>query len=425
MKILFRPYALAALIVFAIAVSSLLAQDREYFVNGQTVPERVYRAATLTNDALGLIKADRLGDAKEKLLEALRLAPEFSAARYNLGVVLTKLGEKDAAAAQFTAVVSAGSEVPEAWVSLAALHYDRQKYDDALALLDDAARRFPVATWDKIPEYYFNRGLALAKVGRTAEAIEAFKLVLSADPERALTWLNLGTLYQESGELEDSIAHYREFLRRAPQGPDAPVVADSIKNIESELRLAKSRPPAEPNAEDYYFSATQGRAKSWPSRSMPLRVYIHGGEGAAGFQARYIDILKTAFDEWSRASEGRVRFHITDRIRDADIECLWTSDPSQLRNRSEGGETRVYFRENSGIYDAQIFILTVPITRSSAVTDSSIHFIALHEIGHALGMMGHSTDPHDVMYFSMSVADKEHRLSARDKKTLLRLYGRK
>ena len=55
-----------------------------------------------------------------------------------------------------------------------------------------------------------------------------------ADPERALTWLNLGTLYQESGKLEDSIAHYREFLRRAPQDPDAHVVADSIKNIESE-----------------------------------------------------------------------------------------------------------------------------------------------------------------------------------------------
>ena len=424
MNTLFRPCALAALIAFAIA-NPLPAQDREYFVNGQAVPERVYRAATLTNDALGLIKADRLGDAKEKLLDALRLAPEFSAARYNLGVVLTKLGEDDAAAAQFIAVVSAGSEVPEAWVSLAALRYNRQKYDDALALLDDAARRFPVATWDKIPEYHFNRGLALAKIGRTAEAIEAFKLALSADPERALTWLNLGTLYQESGKLEDSIAHYREFLRRAPQDPDAHVVADSIKNIESELRLGKSSPPTEPNAEDYYFSATQGRAKSWPSRSMPLNVYIHGGEGAAGFQARYIDILKRAFDEWSRASEGRVRFHLTDRIRDAHIECLWTSDPSQLRNRSEGGETRVYFRENSGIYDAQIFILTVPITRSSVVTDRSIHFIALHEIGHALGMMGHSSDPHDIMYFSMPVADKAHELSARDKKTLLRLYSRK
>jgi predicted Zn-dependent protease len=48
--------------------------------------------------------------------------------------------------------------------------------------------------------------------------------------------------------------------------------------------------------------------------------------------------------------------------------------------------------------------------------------IATHELGHALGMLGHSKQEGDMMF---DVTDEHSRLSQRDINTLSRLYQRK
>jgi predicted Zn-dependent protease len=59
------------------------------------------------------------------------------------------------------------------------------------------------------------------------------------------------------------------------------------------------------------------------------------------------------------------------------------------------------------------------------VNDNLIRSVSLHEVGHALGLTGHSRHPTDVMFFSESLVDDKRELSARDRKTLVRLYSRK
>jgi len=45
----------------------------------------------------------------------------------------------------------------------------------------------------------------------------------------------------------------------------------------------------------------------------------------------------------------------------------------------------------------------------------------LHELGHAMGLQGHSTNNHDIMFFAMSTTVWPV-ISRRDKATLFRVY---
>ena len=74
---------------------------------------------------------------------------------------------------------------------------------------------------------------------------------------------------------------------------------------------------------------------------MPLKVYIESGDGVMGFDPRFGKILRSAFGEWSKASEGKVTFRFVDNSDDADIRGSWTSDPSQFKRRSEDGEATI------------------------------------------------------------------------------------
>jgi predicted Zn-dependent protease len=63
-----------------------------------------------------------------------------------------------------------------------------------------------------------------------------------------------------------------------------------------------------------------------------------------------------------------------------------------------------------------------------APSDSIIRSIAVHEIGHALGIDGHSGIPSDIMYFAPEYADPKNgseiarAISERDVSTLRQMY---
>lgn len=302
--------------------------------------------------------------------------------------------------------------------------------NEAVALMrsnhnQDAADKLSQAV-DLAPELseaHHDLGLALAKLGRLPEAIEQLRTTLTMRDDMDSTWLTLGGLYQSTGQLDEALKTYREFLKRFPGNSEAPKIVNLVKGLENEKKkqLAATQSGIS-TADDYLADVTAQGMLRWPSERMPLRVYISPGQGVYAYKDDFERILRQAFDDWAHVSNSRVGFVFVNDPSKCDIECTWTSDARKFNNSAEAGETRV-FTNQAGIIRGTIKLLTIPLSPDLPLTENRMRVICLHEIGHVLGLAGHTTNPDDIMFYSSSVSDRFKSLSPRDGNTLMRLYS--
>lgn len=93
---------------------------------------------------------------------------------------------------------------------------DKEKWEAAIASYDDAVAKDP-ASW----EAHMNRGIALSRLARFAEALSAFESALrNGGDEHAQVYFNLGNLYQDRGMYSASVDAYRAALAYAANDVD-------------------------------------------------------------------------------------------------------------------------------------------------------------------------------------------------------------
>ncbi|MBZ0186717.1 MAG: hypothetical protein K8F91_10755, partial [Candidatus Obscuribacterales bacterium] len=273
----------------------------------------------------------------------------------------------------------------------------------------------------KMADIHHNLGIALAKVGRGKEAIASLEKARDLNANLDSTWMSLGGLYQTEGRLDDAIATYSEFLRRFPRDVNAGKIQSIVKGLEKESKLA-GESSDNSDAADYMKEITRAGLVRWESSKMPLRVFIKDGEGIEGYRDSFRGLLKSAFADWQSASGELVKFVMVDSAENCHIECSWTSDPKSLKTIAEAGNTEL-FSSRKGLVKGTILFLTVPIVQSLPLTDNRMRRLCLHEIGHVLGMAGHTTNPQDAMFYSVGMSDIWKDLSQRDTNTIVRLYS--
>ncbi len=292
---------------------------------------------------------------------------------------------------------------------------------DAVAKLRRALKFDPT-----LAEAHSNLGLALARLGKIDEASEQFQLAIIDNKELTQPRLNLASLYQCSGNLSEAVSTYEEFLKDFPENKEAESVQQRVDLLRKEIDLRlKASHAAGGNvykvAADYYIDATAGKVpKRWAAARMPLRVCIFAGDAAAGYRSQFGELLKRSFVEWEKQSAGKVKFVFIGKASKADIVCEWTDDPTRMESPAENGEAEVKCLL-SGITKARIILL---LNDASAfpLTDNLVRTLCLHEIGHSLGLLGHSARPEDIMFCTAPLVDREQHLSRRDINTLRRVY---
>jgi len=154
---------------------------------------------------------------------------------------------------------------------------------------------------------------------------------------------------------------------------------------------------------------------------MPIKVFMKSGEGVENFKPEYETFLKDAFNQWVAASNGQLSVEFVKKAKDADITTEWTTDTTGVLNLSELGDTR-YKCDGQGMASAMIRMLLVD-PKPAKLTPVMVQWGALHEVGHAFGLLGHSRNPGDVM-FSVYPANAENpKLTARDVATIQKFYA--
>jgi len=170
---------------------------------------------------------------------------------------------------------------------------------------------------------------------------------------------------------------------------------------------------------DYVADAERAGLVRWKRADMPIAVFI-AEPSASAKDRKVLELVKQSFAEWCTAAPNLVSFKFVTNATDAKIHLIWGAK-GNLPETAEAGEAQVEHiaRDITGCN----IVLALDQDESNLDWDEKVHSTALHEIGHALGLIGHSPNSGDVMYYTELMSGPVSALSGRDKKTIQLLYG--
>lgn len=267
---------------------------------------------------------------------------------------------------------------------------------------------------------HYNLGIAYSKNNQFEPAIVEFKKSISLNPNYSSAWLCLGGVLQSSGHLNECIETYKQYLIRFPSDKSVEQVKKLISGLQNES-LVEANNKGSNKSSNYLSEIPVDGRNRWTQSAMPLKVYIQDGTGLKGYDRYFKATLIESFQDYQQALNGLLRFKFSDSPNSADIICFWSDDLDKFKDGAEAGKAQIS-RSNDGIIHATIEFLTLPLSNTPPLTKNRLQAICLHEIGHALGIGGHSSNPQDIMYFSMPLTDEPKDLSNRDINTLKLLY---
>ena len=219
------------------------------------------------------------------------------------------------------------------------------------------------------------------------------------------------------------VAQSRRSTRPARVVTSAGVVeADTASQSAGVIRLDSLRRVRERNLRriaesNTYLSAmlVQGDSvlKRWSNHmDPPLKVYFPD-TGPAGYVPAMRQAVRDAFRSWERVGDIPVTFVFTRDSAGAEIQVRWIREFPIERT----GQADVRWNRAGWLISGTL-TLAVQNPGGNPLPPEAVHTVALHEIGHLLGL-GHSDNPADVMYPTTQVHEN---LTPRDRASARLLY---
>lgn len=262
--------------------------------------------------------------------------------------------------------------------------------------------------------------ILLYDAGRNWAALPILERRTETNPEDYQSWLYLARVYQNINKLDKAVEAYEKYFALAPKSEERDKYLAFMDVLKSQLSSQK-KIVSQKNPGDYLKLVTPNGVFKWSTSKMPIPVYIGPGAKVPGYSTDFDEAFRSALDEWQMKSNGLVTFKIVDSPEQSDMDVTWTDNLHSKALSAEAGNTSIICGAD-GILKARMTLLTIdPFERGRARGKRQLRNICLHEIGHALGLNGHSGYPDDIMHSQLIVQDG---VSARDLNTLKELYSR-
>jgi tetratricopeptide (TPR) repeat protein len=199
---------------------------------------------------LELLEDGRPEEARDHLLEAIRLGRHMSGTHGGLGLALERLGDLDGAAQQYRIALSIEPDSAPTHFGLGRVREAQGRYDDAREQFEAGLRKEPnlyvahrdlanvlkrlgntdeaLAEYDRaialahgpeLAEAHNNKGVMLESLGRLPEALESYRQAVHLDSGQFIYRCNLAYALHESGQIKPAEVQYREAARLRPDWP--------------------------------------------------------------------------------------------------------------------------------------------------------------------------------------------------------------
>lgn len=265
-------------------------------------------------------------------------------------------------------------------------------------------------------EPYNNLANLLMQDGKYEETVSLYQRALEQDPKNPVLHRNLGLLYEKSGKIDKAVDEYEHYLQQS-KNPDRP-----IQEMVETYRVSRKIGMATP---DYYSAvshASQGQPLIWQQNN-PIQVFIRVDQPN---QMYALPLIQQGLSTWEKVTDHRLKFKQVRWVEDANI-MIQLKEAPLIDPHTEIGHAEFQMPEEQ-LNQHRMSLVAITLntgtpeswkTLSSQSRDEQFYRMALHEIGHAIGIWGHSPDPGDIMFTHPIASD----LSERDIRTVRKLYG--
>lgn len=201
--------------------------------------------------------------------------------------------------------------------------------------------------------------------------------------------------------------------------PAAPPSKAAAPPSKPAAAAAKNSAPA---SADYLNELGPTLAVQWRSSLRPIKVWFEPADKVKSFDPEFVSTVKAAFDDWAKASGEKLSFEFVDDQAKANLKIRFQWEhPGPDQDCL--GLTWVT-PEQDGFVDTASITFFTSDNHNQPINNTMMRFIALHEIGHAIGLCGHSKSSQDIMISYGRVKEgTQCSLSTRDCKTVWRLYN--
>ncbi len=278
----------------------------------------------------------------------------------------------------------------------------------------------------------YRQGNALFDRFQFADAAMAYGQAISQDPQFVDPYFNRA-LADEMVDREKAIYDWNKFVEVAANVQDD---MDQVGQANARIEIFGTMPDypegLQPShyvasAGDYYGQiAEDSESHLW--KQFPTKVSLGGVPSADWAQG-----VREAFRIW----KALFPLELTADPEEANILFDWSSEPSEEQHMGEEQDW-VRFQRAGGELTGRT-VAYIKIDTLHNWSKDEMRGVVLHELGHALGIKGHSDSKGDIMYYQAQ--EKNHRIyiprvivplewkslvskpSQRDLNTLIRLYN--